>query len=124
MWFYFNRKATYSLISILEEDDLQQLIPIVTEFIPNEKEDLENLLCLFKVTAAALKSRDEDLNEAIEALDNKEADKEIKNENKKLKKEIKELKKETKEIDKKLKKLQTAKVIILYFKNSKKSVLL
>ena len=94
---------------LLEEDELQKIIPIVTEFVPNEEEDLANLIALFKVTSAALKSRDEDLNEAIEALDNKEADREMKNENKKLKKEIKELKKDNKELDKQVKRLQTAK---------------
>ena len=93
----------------MEEDDFQKLIPLVTEFIPNEQEELNNLISLFRVTAAALKSRDEDLNEAMDALENKEADKEIKNENKKLRKEIKELKKESKEMDKQLKRLQTAK---------------
>ena len=93
----------------MEEDDFQKLIPLVNEFVPNEQEEPNNLISLFRVTAAALKSRDEDLNEAMDALENKEADKEIKNENKKLRKEIKELKKESKETDKQLKRLQTAK---------------
>ena len=43
----------------MEEDDFQKLIPLVTEFIPNEQEELNNLISLFRVTAAALKSRDE-----------------------------------------------------------------
>ena len=64
---------------------------------------------MFKLASTALKSRDEDLNEAIEALGDREADQEIKAENKKLKKENRELKKENKEQDKQLKRFQKAK---------------
>ena len=64
---------------------------------------------MFKLASTALKSRDEDLNEAIEALGDREADQEIKAENKKLKKENRELKRENKEQDKQLKRFQKAK---------------
>ena len=88
----------------IEEDDLQKLVPIITDWMPNEDSDSNaNIICMFKLASSALKSRDEDLNEAIEALADKEADKEVKAENKKLKKEVKELKKENRELDKQLK---------------------
>ncbi len=93
----------------LIEDDLQKLVPIVTTWLPSVEEESENLVCMFKLASSALKSRDEDLNEAIEALEEKEADKAIKAENKKLKKENKELRKKNKEIDKQLERFQKAK---------------
>lgn len=93
----------------LIEDDLQRLVPIVTKWAPNDEEETSNLLCMFKLASSALKSRDEDLNEAIEALGEREADKEIKAENKKLKRENKELKKESRELEKQLKRFQKAK---------------
>lgn len=72
----------------LDEDDIEKLVLNLTGWSPNA-EDQDNLLCMFKLASSALKSRDEDLNEAIEALGDKEADKEVKEENKKLKKELK-----------------------------------
>ena len=91
------------------EDDLQKLVPIITDWSPEAEEEQVNLVCMFKLASTALKSRDEDLNEAIEALGDREADQEIKAENKKLKKENRELKKENKEQDKQLKRFQKAK---------------
>ena len=87
----------------IEDDDLQKLVPIITDWIPTDDSDNDNIICMFKLASSALKSRDEDLNEAIEALDDKEADKVVKAENKKLKKEVKELKKDNRELDKQLK---------------------
>merc|ERR1711956_47638 len=93
----------------LGEDDLQKLVPIITDWSPEAEEEQVNIVCMFKLASTALKSRDEDLNEAIEALGDREADQEIKAENKKLKKENRELKKENKEQDKQLKRFQKAK---------------
>ena len=93
----------------LGEDDLQKLVPIITDWSPEVEEEQVNIVCMFKLASTALKSRDEDLNEAIEALGDREADQEIKAENKKLKKENRELKKENKEQDKQLKRFQKAK---------------
>lgn len=93
----------------LEEDDLQKLVPIISEWNPDENEEPTNVICMYQLAASALKSRDEDLNEAMEALGDKDADQEMKSENKKLKKEIKELKKDNKEMDKQLKRFQKAK---------------
>ena len=70
---------------------------------------------MFRLASSALKSRDEDLNEAIEALGDREADQEIKAENKRLKKENRELKKDNKELDKQLKRFQKAKSEGIYF---------
>lgn len=92
----------------LIEDDLQKLVPLITGWSAST-EDPEKIICMFNLASSALRSRDEDLNEAIEALEEKEADKEIKAENKKLKRENKELKKENKELDKQLKRFQKAK---------------
>ena len=77
--------------------------------IPAADEDDEKLVCMFRLASSALASRDEDLNEAIEALGDREADQEIKAENKRLKKENRELKKDNKELDKQLKRFQKAK---------------
>ena len=93
----------------LEEDDLQRLVPILSEFNAETENETSHLICLFKLATSALQSRDSDLNEAIEALDEQEANQEIKVENKKLKRENKELKKDNKELDKQLKRFQKAK---------------
>ena len=75
----------------IEDEDLQKLVPIITDWMPDESEERGNIICLFKLASSALKSTHQDLNEAMEALDDKEADKEVKADNKRLKKEIKEL---------------------------------
>ena len=96
----FFKKRNFIFRSFSGEDDLQKLVPIITDWSPEAEEEQVNIVCMFKLASTALKSRDEDLNEAIEALGDREADQEIKAENKKLKKENRELKKENKEQDK------------------------
>ncbi len=86
----------------------QRLVPVVTEWDPDGA-DGDNLTIMFKLVASALKIRDSDLNEAMEALGEKEAGSEFKEENRKLRKEIKDLKKENKELDKSLKRVQKIK---------------
>ena len=92
----------------LEESDIEKLLVTFDSVDLEDEEDSGNLKCALLVVSCALKSRDNDLNEAIEHLNNKEVDKEVKNENKKLKKELRELKKENKELDKQLKRFQKA----------------
>ena len=92
----------------LEESDIEKLLATFESADLDEEEDSGNLKCALRLVSSALKSRDNDLNEAIEHLNNKEVDQEVKNENKRVKKELRELKKENKELDKQLKRFQKA----------------
>ena len=91
----------------LEESEIERLITTFDANLEDEN-DVEHLKCALHLLSAALKSRDTDLNEAIDHLNNKEVDKEVKDENKKLKKELREARRENKELDKQLRRFQKA----------------
>jgi len=78
----------------LEESDIERLISTFdpTSLNLEDDNDVDHLKCALHLVSSALKSRDTDLNEAIDHLNDKEVDKEVKDENKKLKKELKEMK--------------------------------
>ena len=91
----------------LEESEIERLITTFDANLEDEN-DVDHLKCALHLLSAALKSRDTDLNEAIDHLNNKEVDKEVKDENKKLKKELREARREIKELDKQLRRFQKA----------------
>ena len=94
----------------LEESDIERLISTFdpTSLNLEDDNDVDHLKCALYLVSSALKSRDTDLNEAIDHLNDKEVDKEVKDENKKLKKELKEMKRENRELDKQLRRFQKA----------------
>ena len=94
----------------LEESDIERLISTFdpTSLNLEDDNDVDHLKCALHLVSSALKSRDTDLNEAIDHLNDKEVDKEVKDENKKLKKELKEMKRENRELDKQLRRFQKA----------------
>ena len=93
----------------LEESDIERLISTFDSNLNLEADnDVDHLKCALHLVSSALKSRDADLNEAIDHLNDKEVDKEVKDENKKLKKELREMRRENKELDKQLRRFQKA----------------
>ena len=93
----------------LEESDIERLISTFDSNLNLDADnDVDHLKCALHLVSSALKSRDADLNEAIDHLNDKEVDKEVKDENKKLKKELREMRRENKELDKQLRRFQKA----------------
>ena len=46
-----------------------RVLTTISIFFSDEEEDQKNIVCMFKLASTALKSRDADLNEAIEHLE-------------------------------------------------------